>query len=58
MYLTERYPLWVFSSFDRMASSVTEKGIYLEDGTLVGHLLPVIDGGLGQSEKLQRRLSL
>ena len=36
----------------------SSKGIYLEDGTLVGHLLPAIDGGLGQSEKLQRRLSL
>lgn len=31
----------------------SSKGIYLEDGTLVGHLLPTIDGGLGQSEKLQ-----
>ena len=34
------------------------KGIYLEDGTLVGHLLPAIDGELGKSQKLQRRLSL
>ena len=32
--------------------------IYLEDGTLVGHLLPAIDGGLGKTQKLQRRLSL
>nr|DAE63491.1 MAG TPA: minor tail protein [Caudoviricetes sp.] len=36
----------------------SSKGIYLEDGTLVGHLLPAIDGELGKSEKLQRRLSL
>ena len=36
----------------------SSKGIYLEDGTLVGHLLPDIDGGLGRSQKLQRRLSL
>ena len=36
----------------------SSKGIYLEDGTLVGHLLPAIDGGLGQSEKLKRWLSL
>lgn len=36
----------------------SSKGIYLEDGTLVGHLLPVIDGELGKSQKLQRRLSL
>ena len=36
----------------------SSKGIYLEDGTLVGHLLPVIDGELGKAQKLQRRLSL
>jgi hypothetical protein len=36
----------------------SSKGIYLEDGTLVGHLLPAIDGALGSSQKLQRRLSL
>lgn len=34
------------------------KGIYLYDGTLVGHLLPAIDGGLGKTQKLQSRLSL
>lgn len=36
----------------------SSKGIYLEDGTLVGHLLPAIDGKLGKAQKLQRRLSL
>lgn len=36
----------------------SNKGIYLEDGTLVGHLLPTIDGELGKAQKLQRRLSL
>lgn len=36
----------------------SSKGIYLEDGTLVGHLLPAIDSRLGQSQKLNRRLSL
>ena len=36
----------------------SSKGIYLEDGTLVGHLLPAIDAGLGQSQKLSRRLAL
>ena len=36
----------------------SSKGIYLEDGTLVGHLLPAIDGELGKAQKLQRRLSL
>lgn len=36
----------------------SSKGIYLEDGTLVGHLLPGIDSRLGQAQKLNRRLSL
>ena len=36
----------------------SSKGIYLEDGPLVGHLLPAIDGELGKAQKLQRRLSL
>lgn len=36
----------------------SSKGIYLEDGTLVGHLLPAIDSRLGQAQKLNRRLSL
>lgn len=36
----------------------SSKGIYLEDGTLVGHLLPAIDSRLGQMQKLNRRLSL
>ncbi len=34
------------------------KGIYLDDGTLVGRLLPAIDSGLGQKQKLNARLSL
>lgn len=36
----------------------SSKGIYLEDGTLVGHLLPVIDDGLGKQQKITRRLAL
>ena len=36
----------------------SSKGIYLEDGTLVGHLLQAIDSRLGQAQKLNRRLSL
>lgn len=35
----------------------SSKGIYLEDGTLVGHLLPAIDSSLGKAQKLNRRLS-
>lgn len=34
------------------------KGIYLDDGTLIGRLLPAIDSGLGQNQKLNARLSL
>lgn len=34
------------------------KGIYLDDGTLVGRLLPAIDSGLGQNQKLNARLAL
>lgn len=36
----------------------SSKGIYLDDGTLVGHLLPAIDDGLGKNTKLTRRLLL
>ena len=36
----------------------SSKGIYLEDGTLVGHLLPAIDNGLGKQQKITRRLAL
>lgn len=36
----------------------SSKGIYLEDGTLVGHILPAIDDGLGKQQKLTRRLAL
>ena len=34
------------------------KGIYLDDGTLVGRLLPAIDSGLGQTQKQNARLSI
>lgn len=34
------------------------KGIYLDDGTLVGRLLPVIDHRLGKTQKLNARLHL
>ena len=34
------------------------KGIYLDDGTLIGKLLPVIDNGLGQRQKLNARLAI
>lgn len=34
------------------------KGIYLDDGTLVGRLVPIIDGKLGRTQKLNERLAL
>lgn len=36
----------------------SSKGIYLQDGTLVGHLLPNIDAGLGKAGKIQERLRI
>lgn len=33
----------------------SSKGIYLEDGTLVGHLVPAIDNGLGRMQRLKQR---
>ncbi|MCD7859501.1 MAG: hypothetical protein LUH51_04945 [Firmicutes bacterium] len=44
---------------DDMKTAVKKagKGSYLEDGTLVGHLLPAIDSQLGKAHKLQGRLS-
>lgn len=36
----------------------SDKGIYLDDGTLVGRLLPAIDSGLGKTQKMNARLSL
>ena len=29
----------------------SSKGLYLDDGTLVGHLLPAIDSGRGKTQK-------
>lgn len=49
------------SAMERYLSIIADnssKGIYLEDGTLVGHLLPAIDNGLGRQQKLNRRLAL
>ena len=37
---------------------VTDEQEYLDDGTLVGRLLPAIDSGLGHTQKLNARLSL
>lgn len=56
--LSARLDTSVMEKYLAIIADNSSKGIYLEDGTLVGHLLPAIDGGLGQTQKLQRRLSL
>jgi hypothetical protein len=56
--LSARLNMAAMEKYLAVIADNSSKGIYLEDGTLVGHLLPDIDGGLGRSQKLQRRLSL
>ena len=56
--LSARLNMTAMEKYLAIIADNSSKGIYLEDGTLVGHLLPGIDGGLGKSQKLQRRLSL
>lgn len=36
----------------------SSKGIYLDNGILVGYLLPAIDNGLGKMHKIQRRMAV
>lgn len=48
------------SKMESLLSVIAEnssKGIYLDNGLLVGYLLPAIDAGLGKNHVLQRRLS-
>lgn len=56
--LSSRLDMTAMEQYLAVIASNSSKGIYLEDGTLVGHLLPVIDNKLGQAQKLNRRLSL
>ncbi len=56
--LSARLNMTAMEKYLAIIADNSSKGIYLEDGTLVGHLLPDIDGELGKSQKLQRRLSL
>ena len=56
--LSARLNMTAMEKYLAIIADNSSKGIYLEDGTLVGHLLPDIDGELGRSQKLQRRLSL
>lgn len=56
--LSNRMDTSTMEQYLAVIAANSSKGIYLEDGTLVGHLLPAIDGKLGQMQKLNRRLSL
>jgi hypothetical protein len=56
--LTSRLDMSGMEKYLAVIAANSSKGIYLEDGTLVGHLLPSIDSQLGQTQKLNRRLSL
>ena len=56
--LTQRMGTETMEKYLSIIATNSSKGIYLEDGTLVGHLLPDIDSRLGQAQKLNARLSL
>ena len=56
--LTEKLNTESMEKYLAIIADNSSKGIYLEDGTLVGHLLPTIDSRLGQVQKLSRRLAL
>lgn len=56
--LTNRLDMTGMEKYLAVIAANSSKGIYLEDGTLVGHLLPAIDSQLGQAQKINRRLSL
>lgn len=56
--LTNRLDMSGIEKYLAVIAANSSKGIYLEDGTLVGHLLPAIDSKLGRTQKLNRRLSL
>jgi phage-related minor tail protein len=56
--LTNRLDMSGMEQYLAVIAANSSKGIYLEDGTLVGHLLPAIDSQLGQAQKMSRRLSL
>ena len=56
--LTEKLNTSAMEKYLSIIASNSGKGIYLDDGTLVGKLLPAIDSGLGQTQKLNARLSI
>ena len=56
--LTEKLNMHNVEKYLAVIAANSGKDIYLDDGTLVGRLLPAIDSGLGQTQKLNARLSL
>ena len=56
--LTDRLDTEGMEKYLAIIAANSGKGIYLDDSTLVGRLLPVIDSQLGHAQKLNRRLSL
>lgn len=56
--LSSKLDMGTMEKYLAVIAANSGKGIYLDDGTLVGHLLPAIDNRLGQSQKLNARLSL
>ena len=56
--LTEKLNMHNVEKYLAVIATNSGKGIYLDDGTLVGRLLPTIDSGLGQTQKLNARLSI
>ncbi len=56
--IDSRLNMTVMEKYLSIIADNSSKGIYLDDGTLVGHLLPALDDGLGNKQKLTRRLSL
>ena len=56
--LTEKLNMHNVEKYLAVIAANSGKGIYLDDGTLVGRLLHAIDSGLGHTQKLNARLSL
>ena len=56
--LDRRFDTGVMESYLAVIAKNSAKGIYLEDGTLVGHLMPAIDTELGKQQMLKGRLAL
>ena len=56
--LTEKLNMHNVEKYLAVIAANSGKGIYLDDETLVGRLLPAIDSGLGHTQKLNARLSL